>query len=143
MKWRIPVEWSLRSYAEIEAPTLEMAIDAADNLDRLPNPDSAEYIDGSYQVPDYFDSDEIRRECNNDHEDEPTDSFFKFKKDDLVVFNNELWRIWDLCVHESGPCYWIKKAETGERYFWPQEEAKLSKYTPAFSSNAGIQELFD
>jgi len=52
-KYKIPVEWSMCGMVEIEASSLEEAINIFDETqDDIPLPDESDYIDGSFQRVD-------------------------------------------------------------------------------------------
>ena len=52
-EFRIPVEYMMYGYVEIEASSLEEALLIAHkDIDELPLPANAEYIDGSYKIND-------------------------------------------------------------------------------------------
>lgn len=70
-KWKVPVYWELKSVMEVEADTLEEAIDTLQTGDN-PLPTDGEYVDGSWEAGD--DDVEFVRECyNNGQEDEKED----------------------------------------------------------------------
>ena len=48
-KWRVPVEWTMCAVAEIEAPTLELAIDAANHLEDFPDNEET-YVKSGIQI---------------------------------------------------------------------------------------------
>ena len=66
-KWKIPVVWQMAGIVEIEADSLEEAIDLAE-VDDVSLPDGS-YIDDSFEVDD-IGEDEIRSLYNNDEPDE-------------------------------------------------------------------------
>lgn len=52
-KFKIPVEWSVWDKVEVEAETIEEAIQyVKDNIDTIPLGTEPEYIDGSYHIDD-------------------------------------------------------------------------------------------
>lgn len=61
-KWSIPVSWEVCGMVEIEANTLEEAIDIAKRDDSIELP-YGEYVDGSFDVT--VDDDELIREAYN------------------------------------------------------------------------------
>lgn len=63
--WKIPVAWEVCGLMEIQASTLEEAMDIAKNDDTIPLPDGY-YIDGSFDLDCY--EIEIIRECYNDNQ---------------------------------------------------------------------------
>ena len=65
--WTIPVSWSMCGKIEIEADTLEEAIEIAETDDTIGLPDG-DYLEESWQVDD--DIDIIRSFYNDDQEDE-------------------------------------------------------------------------
>lgn len=66
-KWKVPVYWELKSVMEVEADTLEEAIDILQCGDD-PLPTDGEYVDGSWEADDDV---EFVRECyNNGQEDD-------------------------------------------------------------------------
>ena len=81
-KWRVPVEWTMFIVAEIEAPTLELAIG----------------------VSEWQTEDEIRELYNDNQQDEAEESFFKFKRGDHVLFKGESQTV-------DGHNYWFPIAE--------------------------------
>lgn len=49
-KFKIPVEWSVYGVVEIEADSIEEAVDKFDEtIDDTPLPDQSEYIDDSFR----------------------------------------------------------------------------------------------
>lgn len=49
-KFKIPVEWSVYGVVEIEADSIEEAVDKFDEtIDDIPLPDQSEYIDDSFR----------------------------------------------------------------------------------------------
>ena len=60
--WNIPVSWEVVGMVEIQAPTLEKAIEIARTDDSVELP-YGEYVDGSFDVT--VDDDELIRECYN------------------------------------------------------------------------------
>lgn len=68
--WKIPVCWSMMATIEIEADTLEEAIEIAkDDEGNIPIPYNGDYLDGSWEV-DSEDVDYLRACFNNNQEDE-------------------------------------------------------------------------
>lgn len=66
--WKIPVAWEVCGLMEIQASTLEEAMEIARNDDTIPLPDS-EYVDGSFDL--CCCEIDIIRECyNNNQEDD-------------------------------------------------------------------------
>lgn len=67
--WKIPVTWEMWGYVEVEAPTLDNAIEIAwDDNGEIPLPEG-DYINGSWRVEDE-DYDFIRNAINDRQEDE-------------------------------------------------------------------------
>ena len=60
--WNIPVSWEVVGMVEIQAPTLEKAIEITRTDDSIELP-HGEYVDGSFDVT--VDDDELIRECYN------------------------------------------------------------------------------
>ena len=60
--WNIPVSWEVVGMVEIQAPTLEKAIEITRTDDSIELP-YGEYVDGSFDVT--VDDDELIRECYN------------------------------------------------------------------------------
>lgn len=60
--WNIPISWEVVGMVEIQAPTLEKAIEIARTDDSIELP-CGEYVDGSFDVT--VDDDELIRECYN------------------------------------------------------------------------------
>lgn len=140
-KWRVPVEWTMYAVAEVEAPTLELAIDAANNLDDFPDNEET-YLDNSYGVQEWRTTDEIRELYNDNRQDEAEESFFKFKVGDHVLYKGESQTVVGLCVREDNPAYELRPVDIGGRtYWWAIEEDELRRADNI--SSAGIQELFD
>ena len=140
MIWRIPVEWSFSAIAEVEAPTLEMAIDAADYLEDFP--DNEEYIDDSYGVPQWLSTDEIRDKYNDGQNDGSEESFFRFKKGDRVLYEGKPQIVIRLCVQNGMPEYELRPTDASKQiYWWPIAENKLRRIDSG--NSAGIQELFE
>ena len=71
--WRIPVVWSVFSVIEVEAETLEQAMEIAeDKEENIPLPTDLSYLDGSWELSS-ADADEIRHFYNKDQLDENSD----------------------------------------------------------------------
>jgi len=52
-KFKIPVTYEMQGMVEVEAPTLEKAVQYAnENIDDLPLPDDPSYIEASYEIND-------------------------------------------------------------------------------------------
>ena len=140
-KWRVPVEWTMYAVAEVEAPTLELAIDAANNLDDFPDNEET-YLDNSYGVQEWRTTDEIRELYNDNRQDEAEESFFKFKVGDHVLYKDESQTVVGLCVREDNPAYELRPVDIGGKtYWWPIAEEELRRADNI--NSAGIQELFD
>ena len=140
-KWRVPVEWTMYAVAEVEAPTLELAIDAANNLEDFPDNEET-CLDNSYGVQEWRTTDEIRELYNDNQQDEAEESFFKFKVGDHVLYKGESQTVVGLCVRGDNPAYELRPVDIGRRtYWWPIAEDELRR-TDNISS-AGIQELFE
>lgn len=60
--WKIPVSWEVVGVVEIQAPTLDRAIEIAKTDDTIKLP-YGEYVCGSFDVT--VDDDELIRECYN------------------------------------------------------------------------------
>lgn len=60
--WNIPVSWEVVGMVEIQAPTLDQAIEIAKTDDTIKLP-YGEYVCGSFDVT--VDDDELIRECYN------------------------------------------------------------------------------
>lgn len=68
--WKIPVIWQEIGIVEVEANTLEEAIEIARDDDGvIPIPDNGEYLEGSWEV-DCEDEDYLREWYNDNQEDE-------------------------------------------------------------------------
>ena len=69
-KWTIPVSWTMMGTVNVEANTLEEAIEIArDNEEIIPIPDDGDYLSGSWEV-DCADVDCLRQWYNDGQEDE-------------------------------------------------------------------------
>ena len=140
-KWRVPVEWTMCAVAEIEAPTLELAIDAANHLEDFPDNEET-YVDDSYGVSEWQTEDEIRELYNDNQQDEAEESFFKFKRGNHVLYKGESQTVVGLCVREDTPAYELRPVDVGGHTYWfPIAEDELCRADNI--SGAGIQELFD
>ena len=73
--WTIPVTWSVYSTVEVEANTLEEAMEIAeDENNDIPCPPFLEYVAGSWQLSHNKGEIEFVRECyNGNQEDERED----------------------------------------------------------------------
>ena len=70
--WKVPVCWGMMATIEIEADTLEEAIEIAkDEEGSIPIPDNGSYLDGSWEV-DSEDIDYLRK-CFNDNQEDNKD----------------------------------------------------------------------
>lgn len=68
--WRIPVAWTMMGMVDVEAKTLDEAIEIAkDDAGVIPIPDNATFLDGSWEV-DCSDSAYIRKWYNGNKQDE-------------------------------------------------------------------------
>lgn len=68
--WKIPVAWTMMSVINVEAKTLDEAIEIAkDDVGVIPIPDNGTFLDGSWEV-DCSDSAYIREWYNNNEQDE-------------------------------------------------------------------------
>ncbi len=74
--WKIPVSWEVVGMVEIQASTLEEAIEIAKTDDSIELP-YGEYVDGSFDVT--VDDDDLIRECYNNGQ-----------PDDVVVQTEEV-----------------------------------------------------
>lgn len=68
--WRIPVAWTMIGLVDVEAKTLDEAIEIAkDDAGVIPIPDNGTFLDGSWEV-DCSDSAYIREWYNDNRQDE-------------------------------------------------------------------------
>lgn len=68
--WRIPVAWTMVGMVDVEAKTLDEAIEIAkDDAGVIPIPDNGTFLDGSWEV-DCSDSAYIREWYNYNKQDE-------------------------------------------------------------------------
>lgn len=68
--WRIPVCWTMMGTVNVEAKTLDEAIEIAkDDAGVIPIPDNGTFMDGTWEV-DCFDKDYLRQWYNFDQKDE-------------------------------------------------------------------------
>lgn len=68
--WRIPVAWTMMGMVDVEAKTLNEAIEIAkDDAGVIPIPDNGTFLDGSWEV-DCSDSAYIREWYNYNKQDE-------------------------------------------------------------------------
>lgn len=68
--WRIPVCWTMMGMINVEAKTLDEAIEIAkDDAGVIPIPDDGTFMDGTWEV-DCFDKDYLRQWYNFDQKDE-------------------------------------------------------------------------
>lgn len=68
--WRIPVAWTMMGMVDVEAKTLDEAIEIAkDDAGVIPIPDNGTLLDGSWEV-DCSDSAYIREWYNYNKQDE-------------------------------------------------------------------------
>lgn len=68
--WRIPVAWTMMGMVDVEAKTLDEAIEIAkDDACVIPIPDNGTFLDGSWEV-DCSDSAYIREWYNYNKQDE-------------------------------------------------------------------------
>ena len=70
--WNIPVSWEVVGMVEIQAPTLEKAIEIARTDDSIELP-CGEYVDGSFDVT-VDDDDLIRNYYNQGQQDENSEN---------------------------------------------------------------------
>ena len=121
---------------EIEAPTLNLAIDAARNLDEFP-----ENLDDERWIEVNCEEDEIRNEYNDGAQDENLHPFFKFDVGDKVFWRVvegcdwQVGEVQDLCVRDSTPCYRIRGLDGRKigRYIIAQKN--ITKETPRAVAN--------
>ena len=65
--WKVPVTWEVCGFVEIEAKTLEEAIELAkDDEGVIPLPEESDYVDGSWRVTE--EDVEIIRTLYNDNQ---------------------------------------------------------------------------
>ena len=136
MKWRIPIECLVSTEIEIEAPTLDLAIDAARNLDEFPeNLDDEKWIEVSHE------EDEIRNEYNDGAQDENLHPFFKFDVNDKVFWRVvegcdwQVGEIQELCVRDSTPCYRIRELGGRKICCYIIAQKNITKETPRAVAN--------
>lgn len=68
--WKIPVAWTMMGVINVEAKTLDEAIEIAkDDAGVIPIPDNGTFLDGSWEV-DCSDAAYIREWYNNNEQDE-------------------------------------------------------------------------
>ena len=68
-KWKVPVSWEMCGVAEIEAETLEDAMEEVQyHPDEVPLPEDSAYVDGSFSLSMY-EVEEIRKIYNNNKKD--------------------------------------------------------------------------
>lgn len=70
--WKIPVTWEMCGIVEIEAKTLQEAMDCAkDDEEEIPLPDDSIYVDGSWKLSyNSSEVDYVRKSFNNGQQDE-------------------------------------------------------------------------
>ena len=67
--WKVPVTWEVCGFVEIEAKTLEKAIELAkDDEGVIPLPEESDYVDGSWRVTEE-DVEKIRTLYNDNQKD--------------------------------------------------------------------------
>ena len=67
--WKIPVIWQMMGFVEVEADTLEDAMEIArDDAGEIPIPDDGDFLGGSWEL-DCTDEDYIRAFYNNNQSD--------------------------------------------------------------------------
>lgn len=72
-EWTIPVCWEMCGTVTVQADTLEEGLEIARDTDgKIPLPDDAYYVDGSWDLS-YDDVDEIRQIHNGGQPDEITE----------------------------------------------------------------------
>lgn len=136
MKWRIPIECLVGAEIEIEAPTLDLAIDAARNLNEFPeSPDDERWIEVNCE------KDEIRNEYNDGAQDENLHPFFKFDVGDKVFWrvvegcNWQRGEVQELCVRDSTPCYRIRELDGRKISRYIVAQKNITKETPRAAAN--------
>lgn len=136
MKWRIPIECLMDAEVEIEAPTLDLAIDAARNLDEFPeSPDGERWIEVNCE------KDEIRNEYNDGAQDENLHPFFKFDVGDKVFWrvvegcNWQRGEVQELYVRDSTPCYRIRELDGRKISRYIVTQKNITKETPRAVAN--------
>lgn len=68
-EWRIPVTWSMCSYVNIKAPTLERAMEIGeDKLNQIPLPKDGSYVEDSWMLSE-TDVESVRCLYNNNQPD--------------------------------------------------------------------------
>lgn len=68
--WKIPVSWTMMGVIEVEADSLDKAIEVAkDDEEVVPFPDNGCYMAGSWEV-DCFDKNYLRKYYNDEQCDE-------------------------------------------------------------------------
>lgn len=73
--WKIPVFWTMNGVVEIKADTLEEAIyDASLSDNPLPE---GNYVDGSFDVDEYLDTEDIRKLYNDGQKDKEEEEVLK------------------------------------------------------------------
>ena len=71
--WEVPVTWEMCGMVTVQADTLEEAVEIARDEDgKIPFPDGAYYVDGSWDLS-YDDVEEIREIHNGGQPDEITE----------------------------------------------------------------------
>lgn len=71
--WIIPITWSMCGSVEIQAPTLEKAIEMAmEEKNNIPLPEDGDYVEGSWELV-YTDEEYIRQCYNNNQQDAKED----------------------------------------------------------------------
>lgn len=67
--WKIPVYYQMAGTIEVEANSIEEAMDIArDEAEEIPLPDNAEYLDGSWETSD-LGAEELRELYNDGQSD--------------------------------------------------------------------------
>ena len=74
-KWKIPVTWEVCGVIECEAPTLEEAMEYAEDKDGVISlPDESDYVDGSWRLSyEMDDAETVREGWNDGQKDEETE----------------------------------------------------------------------
>ena len=119
--WKIPVTWEVYGTVEVEANTLEEAIDIArDEEGALPLPDESDYVDGSWRVTEE-DAEAIRSLYNDNQQDYVSFTALICELDGVTVAGSSTFgdkeeaisfaktRKWDEVVNDvTGDVVWSK-----------------------------------
>lgn len=138
--WRIPVHWTVGGVAEIEAPTLESALDS---INDAPYPSGYDWQEHEF-VPD-DDIDYIRSEYNDNQTDDvitPGNRLISAGEAVEVIATGEICTVAFRRYRDDGWLYWVTSCRGALRKYYRNQIRPANAPNKDRHEVCGLAELF-